>query len=445
MKNRRISLNTILENDLVLKIISVLIGILIWFVVLDQQNPMSEHTISVPLRTNKEVLAAKNISLVSSTIPDNVNVVIKGRKQRLDKVSVSDFHAFLDFSGIENTGQTSMNIPIPQYSGDQDIIISDVYPKTVRISLERIVRKEFPINIKWSGSFPEGYEAVNVKLSPDSVVLQDLESVINSIDNVAVTIERDQLFKGGSLNRRIEAYDKDGKVIPAIDGNFQTSISYNIAKTVPVATTVTGKPKENFYVKDYKLSRNTVQIIGSYDVIKDINVINAEQLDVNGVESSFSRELELKIPENVQLYNSNSVISAQVNIERYSYKTVSIPKSSITIFGGDVTGKVRYRIDEDEISFVIKGPAEILNTVDAKTIKGFVNVSELNEGKGTFDVQVSLPSGIYIDGNVIVTVESEIVVLDEEMDESEPTPAPQPGEEALDEEHAIEPPSNENT
>ncbi|NLM27070.1 MAG: hypothetical protein GX211_02705 [Clostridiaceae bacterium] len=432
--NRRISLNTILENDLVLKIISVLIGILIWFVVLDQQNPMSEHTLSVPLRTNREVLAVKNISLVSSTIPDAINVVIKGRKQRLEKVSASDFHAFLDFSGIESTEQATMNIPIPQYNGDQDIIITDVYPKSVRISLEKIIRREFPINIKWLGSFSEGYEAVNIKLNPDSVFLQELESVINSIDSVAVTIEREQLFKGDSMNRRIEVYDKDGKIIPSLDGSFQTNISFNIAKTVPVATTVTGKPKEDFYVKDYKLSRNTVQIIGNYDVIKDINVINAEQLDVNGVESSFSRELELKIPENVQLYNSNSVISAQVNIERYSYKTVSIPKSSITIFGGDVTGKVKYRIAEEEISFVIKGPGEILNTVDAKTIKGFVNVYELSEDKGTFDVQISLPSGIYIEGSVVVTVETETTVLPEEIEEPEPTPSPIPDEDTLEEE-----------
>ena len=432
--NRRISLNTILENDLVLKIISVLIGILIWFVVLDQQNPMSEHTLSVPLRTNREVLAVKNISLVSSTIPDAINEVIKGRKQRLEKVSASDFHAFLDFSGIESTEQATMNIPIPQYNGDQDIIITDVYPKSVRISLEKIIRREFPINIKWLGSFSEGYEAVNIKLNPDSVFLQELESVINSIDSVAVTIEREQLFKGDSMNRRIEVYDKDGKIIPSLDGSFQTNISFNIAKTVPVATTVTGKPKEDFYVKDYKLSRNTVQIIGNYDVIKDINVINAEQLDVNGVESSFSRELELKIPENVQLYNSNSVISAQVNIERYSYKTVSIPKSSITIFGGDVTGKVKYRIAEEEISFVIKGPGEILNTVDAKTIKGFVNVYELSEDKGTFDVQISLPSGIYIEGSVVVTVETETTVLPEEIEEPEPTPSPIPDEDTLEEE-----------
>jgi len=444
MMNRRISINTIFENDLVLKIISVLIGILIWFVVLDQQNPMSERTLSIPLRTNKELLAAKNISLVSSTIPDTVNVVIKGRKQRLEKVSVSDFQAFLDFSGIESTEQTSMNISIPQYNGDQDIIISDVYPKSVKMSLEKIIRKEFPINIRWSGSFPEGYEAVNLKLDPDTVFLQDLESTINSIENVAVTIEREQLIKGGSINRRIEVYDKDDKIIPSLDGSFQTNISFNIAKTVPVATTVTGKPKENFYVKDYKLSHNTVQIIGNYDVIKDINVINAEQLDVDGVESSFNRELELKIPENVQLYNSSSVISAQVNIERYSYKTVKIPKSSITIFGGDVTGKVKYRISEEEISFVIKGPGEILNTVDSKTIKGFVNVSELSEGKGTFDVQVSLPSGIYIDGGVIVTVEAEIAVLTEETEESEPTPSPSP-DETLEEEMFETPPSNEDT
>ena len=31
------------------------------------------------------------------------------------------------------------------------------------------------------GSLPEGYEAVNIKLNPDTVFLQDLESIINNI------------------------------------------------------------------------------------------------------------------------------------------------------------------------------------------------------------------------------------------------------------------------
>jgi hypothetical protein len=49
-------------------------------------------------------------------------------------------------------------------------------------------------------------------------------------------------------------------------------------------------------------------------------------------------------------------------------------------------------------------------------------------------VQISLPSGIYIDGSVIVTVETETTVLSEEIDEPEPTPSPIPDEETLEEE-----------
>lgn len=421
------------EKDMVLKIVSVLIGILIWFIVLDQQNPLSERTLSIPLRTNKEVLVGSSISLVSSNVPNTVDVVIRGRRQRLDKVSSNDFYAFLDFSSIEDTEVTEVPIDIPEYHGDQDIIVLDVNPKVAKIKLESIVRKEFPISIKWTGELPEGYEAVNVKTSPNTVILEELESVMNSISSVAVTIERGQLLKGDSINKRIEVYNENGKIMSPSDSNVQVNIGYNLAKTVTASTSITGKPKDDFYVKDYTLSQDTVRIMGDYDVIKDISEIRAEQLNVDNVEASFQKDLLLQLPENVALYKTSDVITAQVNIEQFSHKMISIPNSSVTIFGGDVSGQTMYRILEDEIAFSVKGPGEILDTLDAKTIKGFVDVSALEEGTNTIEVQISLPSGVHMDGTTSVTVETEKVVLS-----ISPTPSPDMNEMETDSEPGSE-------
>ena len=192
-------LNQFFEKDLVLKIISILIGVLLWFIVLDQQNPLMERTISIPLRSNREVLESNNISLVSSNVPSTVDVVIRGRKQRIEKVSSNDFQAYLDFSSITDTETTEVPINLPEYIGDQDVIVLDVYPKLVKIKLENIVRKEFPVSVKWTGQLPEGYDAVNVKANPNTIILEDLESVVNNISSVAVTVDRQQLLEGTLL------------------------------------------------------------------------------------------------------------------------------------------------------------------------------------------------------------------------------------------------------
>lgn len=420
MKN---NLDNFFEKDLVLKIISVLIGILIWFIVLDQQNPLSERTLSVPLRTNKEVLANSNISLVSSNIPATVDVVIKGRKQRLEKVLSNDFQAFLDFSVIEDTDTKELPLSLPQYTGNQDIAITGINPRIVKIELERIISKEFPVEIKWTGTLHEDYEAVNVKVSPNTVILKELESIMKSVKNVVITIDKEQLIREDSINKRIEVYNENDKIITALDGIVQVNITYNLVKTVPVTTSVTGKPNKDYYLKDYILSQNSVQIMGEYGLIKDISHISAEPLDVDNADNSFQRNIKLQLPDNVQLYKDSDTITAQVNIEKYTSKMVSIPKSSVTIFGGDVTGKTKYRIMEDEIAFYIKGPAEILDAADIKSIKGYVNVSDASEGTETFEIQMSMPSGIYLDQDVVVTIATEVVDSAVEPEIS-PTPAP---------------------
>lgn len=408
------------EKDIILKILSVLIGILIWFIVFDQQNPLIERTISVPLRSNKEVLESSNISLVTSNVPSTVDVVIRGRKQRLDKVSSNDFQAFLDFSSIENTEIGEIEIPLPEYTGTQDILVTDVNPKAVKIKLENIVRKEFPISVKWTGTLPEGYEIVNIKTSPNTITLEDLESVMNNISNVAVTLDRQQLMEGNSTDKRIEIYNESGKTISVSGANVQVNITYSLSRTVRATTTVTGNPKDDYYLKDYTLSQDTVRIIGDYDVIKDINEISAEQLDISGVSVSFQKDLKLLLPENVQLYKTDNVITAQVNIQQYTHKMISIPKTSVTIFGGDVTGKIMYRILEDNIAFSVKGPGEILDTLtDGKSIRGFVDVSDISEGTYEVEMKVSLPYGVKMDDSVFVTIEAENAVLG-----ISPTPTP---------------------
>ena len=265
---KKINLNNFFEKDSVLRVLSVLIGILIWFIVLDYQNPMDERTISIPLRTNANVLDSSNIKLVSSNIPSNVDVIIKGRKQRLEKVTANDFEAFLDLNSIYDTETTELIIDVPIYTGDEDIIVSGVNPKTVKIKLENIIRKEFPINVLWLGNLPEGYEIVNVKLNPNSVILQELESVMNSVEKVVVSVDADQLLKGDSINKRIEVYNGNDKIVPSLDGSVQATIGYNIAKTIPISTTIAGEPKKDYYVQDYTISQNTVTIMGNYDLLK---------------------------------------------------------------------------------------------------------------------------------------------------------------------------------
>jgi YbbR domain-containing protein len=416
----------------VIRIISVLIAILLWFIVLDHQNPITERTVSIPLRTNKEVLKNNNISLVSSNVPNTVDVVIRGRQQRLDRVSSNDFLAFLDFSPIEDVNDTELGISLPEYIGEQDIVVLDVNPKVVKVNLENIVRREFPIDIKWVGEFPNGYEAVNVKTNPNTIILEELESLVNSISSVTVTVDRQQLLEGNSINKRIEMFNESGRNISIPGANIQVNVAYTLTKTVNATTTITGKPKDDYYVKDYTLSQNTVRIMGDYNLIKDITEVKAEQLNVSNAEASFQKELLLQLPEDVQLYKTDSTITAQVNIQQFSHRMISIPKASITIFGGDVTGKMIYRILEDDIAFSVKGPGEILDSLDIRAIRGFADVSGINEGTATIEIRISLPSGIYMDDTVSVTVEAEEAVLaitptpTPDAEETNPSPSPVP-------------------
>ena len=96
-------IDRLFEKDLVIKIISVLTAILIWFVVLDSDNPFEERTITVPLTSNVEVLQLKNLQIVGTALPNSIDIKIKGRRHKISGVTANDFKVSIDLSELSES------------------------------------------------------------------------------------------------------------------------------------------------------------------------------------------------------------------------------------------------------------------------------------------------------------------------------------------------------
>ena len=112
-------IDRLFEKDLVIKIVSVLIAILIWFVVLDSDNPFEERTITVPLTSNAEILQAKSLQVVGTPLPASVDIKIKGRRHKINGVTAGDFKVSVDLSEVSESGRNIININAPEYFGNR--------------------------------------------------------------------------------------------------------------------------------------------------------------------------------------------------------------------------------------------------------------------------------------------------------------------------------------
>lgn len=403
-------INELFEKDSVIRVISILIAILIWFLVLDQDNPFDERTLSVPLSSNVDVLGDNNLKIVGPQVPTTIDVKIKGRRNKIIGVTANDFRAFLDLSGVTESGTKRIYIDTPEYLGDQDLLISSINPTYVDLNFERIVGQQFPVDVELKGSLPEGYELLNLKVEPNSAILEEKESIISKVSKVIAQIDLDQIKDNKELVTKGIVRDSSGQELRQFESQVPIIATFDLARRVPIAAATRGTPAEDYYLKEIRFSMPQIRVIGTRSVLGKIAKINTEAIDISDKTENFEVSPVLIMPNGASPYKEDvDQLTAEVVIGKLSIRAVNMPVSSISIYGSDPSGKKTYRVSDENVTITIKGRPEVINSVKADDIKLSVQVAGLEEGEHEVPVIVDLPNNVSLVGEYSVNVMIETV------------------------------------
>jgi YbbR domain-containing protein len=421
-------IDRLFEKDVVVKVLSVLIAILIWFLVLDQDNPFTERTITVPLTSNVEVLDAKNLQIIGSSIPATVDIRIKGRRKRVDSVSSGDFSVFLDLSEVEGSGIKSVDVGSPEYTGDKDIIIIGTNPTAVRLHFERVVGKQYPVTIEFTGSLPEGYQVVNQRVDPGIILIEEKEGTLSRVGRVVALVNLNDLSVTKELVVRATVYDIEGKPMSQFEGKYPAIVSFDLARKLPLATPIKGKPKTGYYFKEIIPDPSSVLVIGTKNLLDSLSRIEAEAIDIEGKSETFKTELNLIVPQGAALAETSRPVTALVSIDPLSTRTIQFSTNMISIYDSDTTGSFEYAIVHSSVNIPVEGRPELIQDLKADNIKCSISVKDLGEGDHQVPVTVSLPTGVSLRERPSVTVVITAVAHETTTNPTpDPAPTPTPG------------------
>ncbi len=379
------------EHKLLVQILSVLTAILIWFIVLDNNNPMMTRNISVPISGNVEVLEEHNLRIVGTAAPFSVNLSIKGRQKSIAEITSNDFRVFLDYNKITTSGDIILNLDDPVYTGTSNLKILSASPATVTLKLERITGVEFPVQASWTGKLPDGYTAVNVRIEPSTIVLEDKESLVNKVEKLVVSIDANALDKTSNLTRRVLVLDAGNQSIPQFDGKSTVSVSFDLVRTLPVETKVTGTPAADWFFTGYSIEPKEVQVLGKYDGLSTLSSVVASDIDLNSQEGSYSADLALKIPEGFTLYGKKPQVLAEVQMEKLIMKELTVPVENILVTGLDST-LYQLRYISTAVQVGIKGKAKEISGILPTAIQLKLDVTAMTEGEQTMELNAAVPS-----------------------------------------------------
>ena len=136
-------------------------------------------------------------------------------------------------------------------------------------------------------------------------------------------------------------------------------IDHEIKKELPIVVTVAGEAAPGFHVIGVSTSPHTAVLRGPQYILDDIEHITTNPIDIADASEPFKKEITLDLVESVAVVFPEDPILAQIDIAE---KTITRSFKNLPLMGRNI--KLPYSITPPGISIDVKGPANIVNTLE---------------------------------------------------------------------------------
>lgn len=392
----------LLTNNLLLKILSLVIAFALWVVVINIDDPVDEKSFSnIKINMiNTQVLTEQNKVYEVIDDTDTVRVKVEASRSLLDNLSASDIIAEADFANVTENGTVEINY-YSLRSNDEIRNITGTIDK-VKLNIEDRKSKRLVLRTETTGEPEDGYIVGIPIMDQNRVVVSGPESVISQITSATLTVDVSDSTSEISTYADVILYDIHGKEVSSESVTMNTSsvkvtVPILVTKEVPIVVESMGTPAEGYKATgEVTQSIDSVLIAGEEKVISGISkiVIPATDLDITGDTQTLTKTYSIKryLPEEVSVVDDVSKITISVYIEALQEKMFKIPVEQIHIVG--VPEGYTVSLDEkvDEISLYLTGLKADLNDVDVDDIQGYIQIDNWMESMEYEEVE----PGVYL-------------------------------------------------
>lgn len=405
-----------LTNNLGLKLIALGCSILLWFIVVNLSDPVTEKVytgIQVSV-VHPEIVTNQGNTYQILNESNVTSVTVQAKRSIIEKIKAEDIKAVADMRKMDMRSLIPIDVTISSYSGKY---VAEANTKNVQVKIESGKSETFPITAISSGTPRDGYEIGVLQSDPEKIKISGPESVIDSIDKVVAEVNVSGLSKDVELAADLVLYDAAGRIIDAtqIEHNLgeeglQVKVTLLHSKTVPVEfDTSMIEPADGYHFTGITVQPTNVQVVGTTEELEEIEKIEvpADELAETGLTESVEKTVDITpyLPSWAKTDENASVpVLVKIAIEKYGTKTIEFPMNSISMVNVPKGYKATYP-EQGNVEIVVTGEKEVLS--DFTLEKGTVSINLINcKTAGTYDVplQVTLPSGVTLEKEITIQI-----------------------------------------
>lgn len=292
-------MDRLLEKDFVVRVMALVIATLLWFQALQGQNPYIEKTIdNVPVTVQN---VSSGYTVLGGVEPGAVKVRVSGLQQEVAGLTAKDFVAFVNLTGA-TTGAQSL---VVQTAAPDGVKVTEVTPQQVIVTLDTVVRQNYPVTIVQQGLPAAGHSIGKVNFEPAEVVIEGAKSKLSMVKSTAVVVDVNNVSESFTRAVTVNIFDADGAAVRDLTVTpAQVNVTIDIVqaqtqKTIPVNPSLTGDPAEGYRIREIVLEPDTVTITGPQDKVSSVTAVSTQPVDISGLTANYSGPVGLQLPEGI--------------------------------------------------------------------------------------------------------------------------------------------------
>ncbi len=385
----------LLTRNLGLKLASLLLAFVLWFLVAqiyDPKDTVTFNNIQVRLINTElldeegkvyEVLDNSNLVRVTVTGPQSI---VKSELRRSDIVAEADMSKLTDINTIaityycENISNDSVEI-----KGNHD---------SVRLNVEDKTSKWIKLESNTIGDVASGYMIGNVTLDQTNIEVTGPKSAISQVDHAGVDINVTDSTTSLSANVDIKLYDADDNelVLESVKKNVDSAymtVEVLATKEVPVEIEYMGVPEDGYMATgEGESSGPTVRIAGTVSTLVGISAITVpeDRMNITGQSDNLVDIINLKeyLPANVRLADKSfdGKITATVYIEPIVSKDLTVAAENISVTGVPDGMEAEITSTAEEYNITVSGLSRDVSILHDSSVTGILNLTQWMEDNG---------------------------------------------------------------
>ena len=265
----------IIFNNIGLKILALLIAVIVWWVVMNIDDPLVKKTIngvSVELRNDDDLIDKGYIYEVESG--NVIAITVWAPESVAKELKSSDFIAYADLSQLSPLTDTA-NITVECVKSDVKNDIKEITSKiqVVKLSIDNKQTAEVPVTTAIVGNPAENYVIGDISISQNKIDITGAASVIEKIVRAEIKYDVSNMMQ--PVNEMVTPifYDENNNVVDtgAIQlsrNSLRLSVVINPTKWIGITINPSVTVADDYKMVGYSLSFDQVKIAGTRKVLQ---------------------------------------------------------------------------------------------------------------------------------------------------------------------------------